>query len=51
MFERLKNLPDSIKNLLAILLSISIIILVVVFLTLLNQYFKQNLPKIKDFLN
>lgn len=51
MLERLKKLPDNIKNLLAIVLSIVIIIFVVVVLTILNQFLKQNLSSIRDLLS
>lgn len=50
MFQQLKNLPDNVKNVLAIILSIVIILLVVFTLNFLNRALKDNLSFIRDLL-
>jgi hypothetical protein len=51
MFERLQKLPDNLKNILAVILSIMIILIVVISLSFLNQLLKTNLASLRDFLN
>jgi hypothetical protein len=50
MFEKLRNLPDNVKNILAIIFSIIIIFIVITALTFLNRFFRGSLPQIRDLL-